>query len=595
MSTDLAGQAASPLDHIAKIIERDPAMAAGQLRDLLRGDPLNADAYRLLAQALRSERPPEPTDEIRSKSVTAVDLQLARAASALQGDDLETAEIILRPKLRERPDDVVALQLLAEFADRLDYVQQAEQLLRYALEVAPQSHDLLLAIGALLHRRNRADEALHFIEQVLAASPAHVPALNLSAAALARAGKAKDAAAAYEKSLEEMPDQARTWMHYGHLLRTIGRKTESITALRRAIDLDPGSGELWWGLSDSKAYRFGQEDISRMTAALADGRSDETDRLHLHFALGKAYEDEGDHAAAFRHLSAGNELQKRQVAYDPEEISRYVDEAQQALGGAFFAARHGTGAAASDPIFVIGMPRSGSTLVEQILASHAEVEATFELPDLLDLATELRPDLTDLPRGLGKAAPEQLKLLGEAYLDRTRRYRKSRKPHFVDKMPNNWLHVPLIHLALPNARIVDVRRHPLACGISNFKQLFVGGQGFSNDLQWFGRYYADYVRFMGHIDTVLPGRVHRIHYEHLVTDLESEVRRLLDHLGLAFDPACLRYHELERVVRTTSSEQVRRPIDPSVLERWRGFEPWLEPLKSALGPVLDAYPNTPQP
>jgi cytochrome c-type biogenesis protein CcmH/NrfG len=576
-------------------MELEPSLAAGQLRDLLRGDPLNADAYRLLAQALRLERPREGRGEIRSGSVTATDVQLARAASALRDDDLETAEIILRPKLRERPDDVVALRLLAEFADRLNYAEQAEQLLRYALEVAPQSHDLLLSLGALLHRRNRPEEALQFIEQVLATSPTHVAALTMCAAAHARAGKAKEAAAAYEKSLQAMPDQARTWMHYGQLLRTMGRKKESISALRHAIDLDPRSGELWWGLSDSKTYRFGEEDIARMTAALADRQSDETDCLYLHFALGKAYEDQGDHGVAFRHLSAGNDLQKRRIDYDPQKIARYVDQAQLALDRAFFRARNGTGAMASDPTFVIGMPRSGSTLIEQILASHADVEATFELPDLLELADELSPELTALPSRLSELAPEQLKSLGDAYLTRTRRYRASRKPRFVDKMPNNWVHVPLIQLALPNARIVDIRRHPLACGISNFKQLFVGGQGFSNDLQWFGRYYADYVRFMEHIDTVLPGRVHRIHYEQLVNDLEGEVLRLLDYLGLAFDPACLRYYELERVVRTTSSEQVRRPIDPAVLERWRGFEPWLGPLKSALGPVLDAYPNAPRP
>jgi cytochrome c-type biogenesis protein CcmH/NrfG len=449
MSTGSLRRPEISLQDCVEMIELEPARAAAQLRNLLSADPLNADAYRLLAQALRLDRKRESRGAIQSDFVTGAERKLVRAARALRDDDLETAEIILRPRLREKPDDVVALRLLGEFADLLDYGDQAEELLRYALELAPSSVDVLLTLGAMLHRRNRPAEALDFIGQVLAASPAHVAALNLCAASLARAGKAADAAAAYEKSLQQAPGQARTWMHYGQLLRSIGRRSESMRALRRAIDLDPRSGELWWGLSDSKVFRFGQDDIGRMTAALDDGEVREVDRLYLHFALGKAYEDRGDHAAAFQHLSAGNDLQKRRVEHDPDEISQYVRAACQTFDEGFFAARKGVGTAAADPIFVIGMPRGGSTLIEQILGSHADVEATFELPDLLDLADELSPQLTSVSGRLAEIDPEQLTAIGDAYLTRTLRYRTSGKPRFVDKMPNNWLHVPLIQLALP--------------------------------------------------------------------------------------------------------------------------------------------------
>jgi hypothetical protein len=326
-----------------------------------------------------------------------------------------------------------------------------------------------------------------------------------------------------------------------------------------------------------------------MQAALKTPGLGDDDRLHLDFALGKAFEDLGQAEAAFAHYSAANRLRRSLLDYDPAEISRQVDRAIATYRPEFFARHAGQGCPDSAPIFILGMPRAGSTLIEQILASHSMIEGTMELPDIPALAAQTGKEAQRYPAGLDGLLPDQIQSLGEDFLARTQIQRKEAKPYFIDKLPNNWLYTGFIHLILPNAKIIDARRDPMDCCFSNFKQHFARGQAFSYGLEDMGRYYSDYVRLMRHFDQVLPGRVHRVIHERLIEEPEDQIRRLLDHLGLPFEPGCLNFHQTQRAVRTASSEQVRRPLNRDGIGQWRAFQAWLEPLRSALGPVAETW------
>lgn len=387
-------------------------------------------------------------------------------------------------------------------------------------------------------------------------------------------------------------------MSYGHALKTAGRQDDSVAAYRRAISLSPDLGEAWWSLANLKTYRFTAEDITAMTRQLERTDLAADDRFHFDFAMGKALEDRSEFAASFAHYEAGNRLRRQGLPYDADEQQAHIDRSIALFTRDFFGERVDNGCAAPDPIFIVGLPRAGSTLLEQILSSHSQVEGTMELPDIGMLARELsgrkkRSETSQYPEVLAELTADDCRELGERYLAQTRIQRKSDAPFFIDKMPNNFAHVGLIHLILPRARIIDARRHPLGCCFSAYKQHFARGQAFTYDLGDLGRYYAGYVALMGHIDSVLPGRVHRVFYEHMVADTDLEVRRLLAYCGLPFEEACLRFWETGRAVRTASSEQVRRPIYRDGVDQWRHYEPWLEPLRRALGPALDGYPQSP--
>jgi hypothetical protein len=335
-----------------------------------------------------------------------------------------------------------------------------------------------------------------------------------------------------------------------------------------------------------------------MEQAVVQSAEDDEDRTHFHFALGKAYEDLGDYDRSFAHYAEGNRLRLTLAEYDTSSSTINLRRSQQVFTAEFLARRRGVGAPARDAIFIVGLPRSGSTLLEQILASHPLVEGTMELSDLSEIARTIAdrrdaPDDYDYVPLLPEIDDQEWRRLGERYLETTRTHRKTDRPYFIDKMPNNFSHLGLLHLILPNARIIDARRHPLAACFSGFKQHFAIGQLFTYGLENIGTYYRDYVELMAHFDSVLPGRILRVHYEHMVENTEAEVRRLLDYCGLPFDPACLRFYENDRVVRTASSEQVRQPIYRDGVDHWRHFERWLGPLKDVLGPVLDCYPEVP--
>jgi Flp pilus assembly protein TadD len=584
---EMSGTVAEALGQGARLMREDPRLAALQAREILAVAPGNADAYRLLGAALRRTG---ETDEAKRAELDAIsasvgDPELMRAAEALLDNDLATAERILRPHLAARPADVAAIRMMAELAGRLGRYPDAETLLRRALELAPAFAPARANLATVLYKQNRPAEAIAELDRLQSAD---VSNRNLKAAALGRIGSYEEAILVYEQVLAEVPAQPKVWMSYGHALKTVGRQGDAIAAYRRALGLAPALGEVWWSLANLKTVPFADADVAAMEAALAQDGLSREDRFHLHFALGRACEERKRFEDSFRHYADGNRLRAETIGYDVGEVAAFVERSKSLFTPAFFAARAGRGCAAPDPIFILGMPRAGSTLVEQILASHSEVEGTMELPDIPALAHRLGKGGA-YPAGLAGLDAGALAALGEEYLERTRIQRKTDKPYFIDKMPNNWAHAGLIRLILPNAKIVDARRHPLDCCFSNFKQHYARGQGFSYSLGDMGRYYALYVELMAHFDAAMPDPPHRLIHERLIDEPEAEIRALLAHLGLAFEPACLAFHENARAVRTASSEQVRRPLNREGIGQWQPYEPWLGPLEEALGPVLEQW------
>jgi tetratricopeptide (TPR) repeat protein len=509
------------------------------------------------------------------------------AAAAMHDDRLDIAERILKPHLKEDPFDVRAIRMLAELAARIGRLKDAETLLRRAVEIAPDFKPAQTNLALVLGRLGRPAEALAILDEVFKEQPEGLGELNLRAATLARLGDIEQALEIYGKVLQQRPNQPGLLLSYGHMLKTLGRLDESIAAYRRAIELEPTLGEAWWSLANLKTVRFDERDLSAMAAALTENSLQPDDRFHLEFALGKGLHDLERSDDAFAHYAAGNALRRSYHPFEGRKVSRLVDRSIELFTAEILA--RGGGCEAPDPIFIVGMPRAGSTLVEQILASHSKVEGTAELPDMPAIARrggKYPASALDLDGG-------ERRERGEEYLKRTAVNRRTSRPLFTDKLPNNWMFVPFIHLVLPNAKIIDARRHPLGCCMSNFRQHFARGQDFTYDLSDLGLYYSDYVRLMAHIDSVLPGRVHRVIYERMVDDTEAEIRALLSYCGLEFEPQVLEFYKTERSVRTPSSEQVRKPIYRDATEEWRQYEQHLGPLKAALGPVLDAYPEPP--
>jgi tetratricopeptide (TPR) repeat protein len=620
MARRIAGESRAALDVLEPLVREQPRWAAAALElgvalgeagrspaaiaTLRRATQLNADlpdAWRLLADHLDASGDTAGADAARARFIRAAnrDPRLMAAAAALVENQLPDAEALLRAHLKQHATDVAALRMLAEVAARLRRYRDAEALLEHCLQLAPSFDAARHNYAVVLFRQMRPAEALPHIESLLAREPRNPNYRNLKAAILAHLGDYAESIDVYEAVLKDFPGQPKVWLSYGHALKTARRLDESIGAYRRAITLQPALGEAYWSLANLKTFQFAAADIAAMRAAL--GRTDLTDddRLQFEFALGKALEDRGEYAESFAHYDAGNRARLQQVPYRADGTTAHMRRCKAFYTPEFFAARRGVGCPAPDPIFIIGMPRAGSTLLEQMLASHPLVEGTMELPDVTGIVRDLiggRGGDEDEPRYPGLVAAltaDQLRQLGERYLAQTRLQRKTDAPFFIDKMPNNFVHVGLIQLMLPNARIIDARRHPLGCCFSNFKQHYARGQSFSYSLDDVGRYYRDYVELMAHFDAALPGRVHRVIYERLIADTEAEVRRLLDYCGLPFDARCLKFYENERAVRTASSQQVRQPIYRDGVDHWKHYEPWLAPLQAALGPVLERYPEVP--
>ena len=579
---------------------RDVAIAA--LERLTRQLPAVAGGWFLLASELRKAGRPDAAWRADLSGVHAAsrDPELLEAAAAMNDGDLDAAAARLDARLEKTPDDAPAWRLRGEIEWRRGEMTAALTHVERAIAIAPGFDLAREFLIRLLLQGNRLADALAHAETLDASPMRNLGTDLIKASVLVRLGDQAGARAIYEKLLAIRPDQPQVWQNLGHVLKTLGNQAEAINAYREAVTRQPTMGEAWWSLANLKTVQLGAADIATMQKALAPpeqgGASRDEDIFHLHFSLGKAFEDARDYAASFDHYDRGNRLRRAMLRHDADAFSAEAAETAAVFSAAFIAERGDGGCPAPDPIFIVGLPRSGSTLIEQILSSHSLVEGTMELPEMMMIASRLQarvddgayPDFRALMTSLTTA--DRLRL-GEEYIDRTRIHRRTDRPLFIDKMPNNWQHIGLIRLILPNARIIDARRHPMSCCFSGWKQHFARGQTFSYDLTDIGRYYRDYVALMAAYDAAAPGAVHRVIYEDMVADTETEIRRLLAYLNLPFEPGCLEFYKNDRAVRTASSEQVRQPIFTDGIEQWKNYEAWLGPLVEALGPVLDAYPT----
>lgn len=594
--------AAAQYEHALALSDAGRSEAAiASLQRAVAVKPDMAEAWRALGDELTSSGDAAGADAAYAQHIKAStrDPHLLAAAAALCENRIPQAEALLRAHLKQFPTDVAAIRMFAEVAARLRRFEDAENLLVRCLELAPSFLAARHNYAVVLHRQNRPAQALRETESLLALDPHNPGYRNLKAAILARIGDYEQSLELYTELLASHPRQPKIWMSYGHALKTKGREADSIAAYEKSIELLPSLGEAYWSLANLKTVRFTPAQIESMRAQLARPDLADEDRFHLHFAMGKALEDAGEHAESFEHYARGNSIRRAGIVYSADDMTAQIQRTKSLLSAGFFAQRRDWGHPSTAPIFIVGLPRAGSTLIEQILSSHSLVEGTMELPDIPALARSItaaarRKGPTHYPEPLAQLSAQECRSLGEQYLESTRIQRKSDAPFFIDKLPNNFAHVGLIQLALPHAKIIDARRHPLGCCFSGFKQHFARGQNFTYGLADIGRYYHDYVELMAHFDEVLPGRVHRVLYESMIEDTEAEVRRLLEYCGLPFEAACLRFYATERAVRTASSQQVRQPIFRAGLDQWRHYEPWLQPLKTALGPVLDAYPGVPE-
>ncbi len=553
---------------------------------------LLANLYRMTGDTANAELAARKVLELRQLPQDVI------TASALFADgDLARAERLIRAFLLAHGDHVEAMWLLACIGAAHEVYDDAELLLRAVLERAPEHHAARQDLACVLIERHQHAEALAQIEQLLALEPTRRDYRTVQANAVVGLGEHERAIELYGALLADCPAdpyaRADLQLSIAHSRKTIGQREQAIAAYHAAAAARSDYGDAYWSLANLKTYRFSATELEQMRAAEATPTTALIDRYHLCFALGKAHEDGGDYDQSWRYYERGNALKRAESRYRPELLEHNTAEQQRVCTADFFAARRGAGVTSAAPILILGLPRSGSTLLEQILASHSAVEGTQELSDIPRMVVELQgrdPDL-DHPRYPGvlrDLPPEAFARLGQKYLDDTQILRSGRA-HFIDKMPNNFRHIGLIHLMLPNAKIIDARREPMACCFGNLKQLFARGQEFTYSVEDIARYYRTYLELMAHWDTVLPGRVLRVHHEDVVDDLEGSVRRLLEFCELPFEAACLQFHKTERSVRTASSEQVRQPIFREGLEQWRHYEPWLGPLRAALGDALVRY------
>jgi predicted Zn-dependent protease len=576
-------------------------VAVESLRRAVSIKPDYATGWLALAELLTAMGDTQGADRAFSMYVkhSVQDPQLRSASAALREERIADAIAILNRLLEKHPNDVVALCLMADAAKQDRRVPDAEMLLARCLKLAPGYHAARHNYAVVLMKQDKLADALREIDRLVLVDPGNPVYRNLKAAVHARLGDYEQAMDIYQRLLDQFPGQASSWTNLGHVLRTVGRREECIAAYRKAIALAPDMGEAYWNLANLKTLQIDDSDLALMRKQVEKPSLSDEDRLHFHFAIGKALEDRKEYAGSFHHYAEGNRIRRQSIRHAPENMEDHVRRCKALFTPGFYAERRDYGVDNSDPIFIVGLPRVGSTLVEQILACHSAVEGTKELANLTGIAMSLGPANTGLaedryPELFAHLDREACTELGRRYIEQTRPHRRRGTPHFIDKMPNNFTHVGIIHLLLPKARIIDVRRHPMACGWSLFKHLFAQGQYFSYSFEEIAARYRCYAELMAHFDAILPGRVHRIFYESLVSDTETEIRRLLDYCGLPFEEACLNFHESRRAVNTPSSEQVRSPIFREAVDHWRNYEPWLEPLRTALGPLVDAYPEAPR-
>lgn len=515
--------------------------------------------------------------------------QLVSVSSLIHQNKLHKAETLCRQFLQQQPHHPEAMRLLAELGVKFKILDDAEVLLEKCLEFKPDYQRARLDYVEVLQRRQKFDQALEQARILFEIDPN--PSFEVSLGnAFHAVGNYQEAIRSYRNVIMQQVDNSSVHVALGHALKTSGDVGAAVNAYQSAYVSQAGFGDAYWSLANLKTYQFSQDEIDAMLLHENSSQTRKLDRIQLCFALGKAFEDRDEYARSFDFYRRGNELQSLELKYDSRLIKDGLDFQKKHFDKVFFSQRKSFGNDAPDPIFIVGLPRAGSTLLEQILASHSQVDGTMELANVISMAHRLngRQGAHDSPRypSVLLDMPQQgFANLGQAYIDETRGHRQG-GAFFIDKMPNNFRHIGLIQLMLPNAKIIDARRDPFACCFSGFKQLFAEGQEFSYSLHTIGDYYCDYVDVMRHWDQVLPGRILRVQHEDVILDLETQVRRILDYCGLPFEQACLEFHKNKRAVRTPSSEQVRQPIYASGMDQWRHYETYLEPLKRALSPVL---------
>lgn len=524
--------------------------------------------------------------------------EIVQAGSLFCDGELASAEEILRAYLGKSGNHVEALRLLARIAHQRGALDDVEELLAEVLRLAPNYRAARADYTRVLVDQQKYQEASEVIALLLKLEPDNWDYRSLNATVHAGLGDHERAISSYRELLVAAPSWSHLHLLLGNSLKAVGWQQDAIESYRAAASARASFGDAYWSLANLKTYRFTAAEIERMRAEERGSATQLVDRYHLCFALGKAFEDRGEYAESWHYYERGNALKRAQSRYDPIASETNVRKQIAVFTAEFFAAHAGVGARDPAPIFIVGLPRAGSTLIEQILASHSQIQGTRELYNIERIVREMGgrdPDADSLryPGLLVDLAPEDFHRLGERYLSETRAYRKDRAgaptPFFIDKMPNNFRHIGLIHLMLPEAKIIDVRREPMACCFSNLKQLFASGQEFTYSIDTMARYYRSYLELMQHWDSVLPRRVLHLEYEDVVEDLETTVRRVLEFCKLEFEPRCLEFHKTARSISTASSEQVRQPIFRTALSQWRQFEPWLGPLKDALGDALVRY------
>jgi tetratricopeptide (TPR) repeat protein len=576
---------------VALAARAQPREALAALRRAVQVNRDLAEAWRALGDLLFDEGDSRGAEDAFAQHRRALvrEPHLKPAAEALCDGRLAEAEQALRTRLAGTPSDAAAQRLLAETLLAAARYGEAEPLLAEALDGDPALDGVRFSYAQALYHLGRAAEALPHLRRLLIAQPGEAAYRNLIAACLEATGEFEEALAQYEAALNAYPRQPLLWLNKGHILRTIGRTQAAADAYRRALAVDPALGEAYLGLANLGLGAFAPAEVAAMAREAERTQVPPRDRAYLNFALGRALEEAGDHAAAFARYQRGAALRRAETPYDADAFTDYARRCARLWTADFFAARAGWGAPDPDPIFIVGLHRSGSTLIEQILASHPEVEGTLELNDIGLIAQDLGWGQPGYPERLADLDAPRAARLGQRYLDATRIHRAAGRPRFIDKMPNNVQHLGLIQLILPNAVVIDARRHPLGAGLSNFKQHFADAQAHTYDLYDLGRYYRDYVELMDALDAALPGRVGRMIYEDLVEAPEAQIRRLLSLCRLDFHAGCLAFHENRRAVRTVSAQQVRRPIYREGTELWRAYEPWLGRLKDGLGPALESW------
>ncbi|MBZ6379810.1 hypothetical protein B5C34_13345 [Pacificimonas flava] len=584
------GRAWQERAHLARDTGRSDAALAAYARAVQYNPALIASweaQARLLSAADRSEE--AAAASFQADRLKRLPKLLLAAMNLLHEGKVLKAEAAVRKFLQANPKNVEGMRLLADIAGRLGIVEEAEFLLESAATFEPDNIQVRLDYIQILRKRQNFAEARAEAQKLYDRDPSSPVFQSHLAIESMQTGDYETAHRLFETILQRLPDDPATLTSRGHALKTTGAREQAVASYRQAVSAKPDHGDAWYALANLKTYRFSPDEMAVMKRQEARGDLALKDRIHLCFALAKAHEDAADYEASFDYYERGNEVKRRQSRYDADQMTAELRAQEEVCTPELFARQAGKGYPSPDPIFILGLPRAGSTLLEQILASHSQIDGTLELPNILALSHRLRGRKKAgadprYPQILWDLTSEQLEQFGRDFIENTRIHRQG-APFFIDKMPNNFRHIGLIHLILPNAKIIDARRAPMDCCFSGFKQLFAEGQEFTYGLREVGRYYSDYVRLMDHWDRVLPGKVLRVEHEDVLDDLEGQVRRMLDYIGVPFEEACLDFHRTERAVRTASSEQVRRPVNREGVSAWKPFEPWLDPLKTALGPL----------